>query len=56
MLQIPTKQADRLNAMPDSLDYIILNNPSEVGSELLKDMDDVRKKGTKLGYTLLFFV
>lgn len=50
----PTKQADRLNAMPDSLDYIILNNPSEVGSELLKDMDDVRKKGTKLGYTLSY--
>ena len=50
----PTKQAERLTAMPDSLDYISLNNPTEVGPSLLEEMNEVRKKGTKVVYTISY--
>ena len=50
----PTKQAERLTALPDSLDYICLNNPAEVGATLLEEMNEVRKKGTKVIYSISY--
>ena len=43
----PVKQGERLTALPDSVDYISLNNPSEIGAGLLEEMNEVRRKGTK---------
>ena len=50
----PTKQAERLTAMPVASDYISLNNPTEVGPSLLEEMNEVRKKGTKVVYTISY--
>lgn len=50
----PVKQGERLTALPDSVDYISLNNPSEIGAGLLEEMNEVRRKGTKIGYTFSY--
>lgn len=50
----PTKLGERLTALPDSVDYISLTNPAEVGAALLEEMNEVRKKGTKVVYTISY--
>lgn len=50
----PVKLGERLTALPDSLDYISLKNPTEVGAMLLEDINEVRKKGTKIVYTISY--
>lgn len=51
-VQAPTQQAHRLTAMPDSIDYICLNHPQELSEAMVKEMEEVRLKGTKVIYTV----
>ena len=46
----PTKQAERICSLPDSIDVVSLNNPDDLNPVLLSEMDKIRKKGTKVIY------
>lgn len=46
----PSKQAERINALPDSIDIVSLNNPDNLNDVLVSEMEKVRKKGTKVIY------
>ena len=48
----PGKQAERLIALPDSVDYISLNNPNNLSAAMLAEFDKVRAKGMKVVYTI----
>lgn len=50
----PSKQAERLTALPDSVDYISLNNPDNLSAAMVADFDKVRVKGMKVVYTINF--
>lgn len=50
----PTRQAERLTVLPDSLDFISLNNPDNLTHEYIAEMEKVREKGTKVIYTVDF--
>lgn len=50
----PSKQAERLTALPDSVDYISLNNPDNLSAAMVADFDKVRAKGMKVVYTINF--
>ena len=44
----PANQSQHLTALPDSVDYICLNNIFDVNEMHITEMDEVRKKGTKV--------
>ena len=44
----PDNRSEHLVDMPDSLDYICLNNVSEVNEVTVSEIDEVRKRGTKV--------
>lgn len=49
----PTKQAEHLNILPDSIDFVNLNTPDNLNSEIVAEMEAIRKdKGTKTIYTI----
>lgn len=50
----PSKQAERLSALPDSIDYISLNNPDKLSGNMLDEIRIVREKGTKVVYSIDF--
>ncbi len=50
----PSKQAERLSALPDSIDYISLNNPDKLSGNMLDEIRIVREKGTKVVYGIDF--
>lgn len=51
----PSKQAERLTAIPDSVDYVCLNNPDNLHADLLAEMDKVRKdKSTGIVYSISY--
>lgn len=50
----PTRQAERLTVLPDSLDFISLNNPDNLPPAYIDEMNAVRKKGTKVIYSIDF--
>ena len=47
----PSCQAERLTSLPDSIDYVCLNN-TEVAPETLKEMEAVRAKGIRSIYMI----
>lgn len=51
-----TGQVSLLMALPDSIDYISLQNPDKLNPETVREMDEVRKKGTKVVYDVDFAV
>lgn len=54
-LTFPVKQAERLTAIPDSVDYICLNNPKDLHPEYQEEMVKIRKdKGTKTIYMISY--
>lgn len=53
---VPTKQAERLTALPDSVDYISLNHPENLSPEMTEEIGKVRLKGTKVVYSIPFGV
>ena len=38
----PSGRAEHINCVPDSVDYVVLVNPSEVSDQLLADMEDLQ--------------
>lgn len=48
----PSRQAERLTVLPDSLDFIALNNPDNLGAGYLDEIAKVREKGTRVGYVI----
>lgn len=44
----PTNQSQHLNALPDSIDYVCLNNILDVTPMHITEMNEVRKKGIKV--------
>ena len=49
-------QINLLTSLPDSIDYISLINPDKLHPETIREMDEVRKKGTKVIYDVDFAV
>lgn len=51
----PYSQGQQLNAVPDSIDYLLLNSPADVTPEEMYKMNELReKKGTKVLYRISF--
>lgn len=51
--EAPSKQAEQLTALPDSIDYISLKNPDELHPWIQEEMGAVReKKGTRTIYSI----
>lgn len=51
----PKDQSDRLTALPDSIDVIVLSTPSKIHPTILADMNSVREqKGMKVIYQIDF--
>lgn len=48
----PINQAERLTAIADSVDFICLNNPDNLGSVTQNEMEKVREKSTHVLYTI----
>ncbi len=45
---VPSGRADHLTCLPDSVDYVILNNPAAVNEVILSEVGEIReKKGIK---------
>lgn len=53
-LENPTGQAQRISALPDSIDYIMLENIFEVSSTHVNEMTAAREKGTKFLFNVDF--
>ncbi len=53
---LAVSQADIMNVLPDSIDIVSLNNPDDLTASELKDIQNIRKKGTKVIYTVDFAV
>lgn len=50
----PIGQAQRISALPDSIDYIMLENIFEVSETHVNEMTEAREKGTKFLFTVDF--
>ena len=48
----PTKQAEHITSVPDSVDFVCLNNAAEVAPETQAEMEEIRKKGTRTVYMI----
>lgn len=49
----PAGQGEHLSALPDSIDYVILNNADNIGDWCVQEMKDIRdRKGTKTLYEI----
>ncbi len=51
----PFTQAQHINAVPDSVDYVVLTNPEAVNEREIKEIGEIReRKGTKTVYEVSF--
>ncbi len=50
--EMPASQAEHLTVIPDSVDYIILDNPEVLNEAHKKEMVEVRKKYTRVLYNV----
>lgn len=50
----PAIRPQHLTTLPDSVDFIVLNNPDNLHPDLVKEMTEVRKKGTRVLYSMSF--
>ena len=51
----PSGRAEHLNCLPDSVDYVILNNPDNLSDAMVTEMDEIRQeKGMKTMYTVSY--
>ncbi len=48
----PSQQNEHLTTLPDSIDWILLENPAELHPTLAAEFGQVRRKGTRVGYTI----
>lgn len=50
---VPFTQAQHINAIPDSVDYVVLTQPSMMTEQLLQEIDEVRnQKGMKVVFQI----
>lgn len=47
-------RSEHLTVLPDSIDYIVLTNPDNLHPDFAAEFGEVRKKGTKVLYSLTF--
>lgn len=53
--KLPYTQGQHINAVPDSVDYVILSNPEAINEREIKEMSEIRgEKGIKSVYTVSF--
>ena len=53
--KLPYTQAQHINAVPDSVDYVVLTNPEAVNEREIKEIGEIReRKGTKTIYDVSF--
>lgn len=48
----PSQQNEHLTTLPDSIDWILLENPAKLHPTLAAEFEQVRRKGTRVGYTI----
>lgn len=48
----PVGQGEHISALPDSVDYVILNNPINLNHTVKDDILEIREKGTRTLYTI----
>lgn len=54
-LTAPSGQAEHINALPDSIDYVILQNPDNLSEKIQSEMKEVRDvKGMKVLYEISY--
>ena len=46
-----THRSQHLTVLPDSIDYIVLNNPDNLHADFVAEFGEVRKKGTRVLYS-----
>jgi putative lipoprotein len=52
---VPFTQAQHINAVPDSVDYVVLTNPGMVTEQMMQEIAEVRsRKGTKVVFQISF--
>lgn len=52
---LPSGQADHIVSLPDSVDYVILDNPDGLSETICSEMEEVRKsKGIKIMYSVSY--
>ncbi len=50
---VPFTQAQHINAIPDSVDYVVLTKPEALSSQMLQEIDEVRnQKGMKIVFQI----
>lgn len=52
--ETPKHKSEHLNALPDSIDYVVLTNPMNLSDVVLKEMGEIREKGTRILYEVNF--
>lgn len=51
----PTGRAEHINCLPDSVDYVIMNNPDNLSDAMVSEMAEIRtEKGMKTLYTVSY--
>lgn len=48
----PTGQGERITALPDSIDFVILNNAENLNTVIIDDIQKIRQKGTHTLYSI----
>ncbi|WP_418992701.1 glycoside hydrolase family 18 [Alistipes sp.] len=48
----PVQRNQHLTTLPDSVDFIVLNNPANLHPDYVKEMNEVRKKSTRVLYAM----
>ena len=51
-LVAPANRAEHLTVLPDSIDFISLNNPDQLCGDIQNEMVKIREKGTRTVYTI----
>ena len=52
---VPAGQSEHLNALPDSVDFVILKNPDNLSESIVSEMNEIRSmKGIKTLYTVSY--
>ena len=53
--EAPAGQAEHINALPDSIDYVVLQNPDGLSGAIVSEMEEVRsEKGMKVLYEISY--
>lgn len=48
----PVNRSEHLTVLPDSIDFVSLNNPDQLSGDIQNEMVEIRRKGTRIVYTI----